>query len=556
MTKDLTNLLIELIKKPHETEWLEFKEAKNSFSFESLGQYLSALSNEANLKGQHCGWLILGVQDKIPREIVGTLYKSDEKALDRLKQEIAQHTNGISFQEIFEITHKNKRILMFQIPAAPAGIITLWKGHAYGRDGEALGALREHEREQIRQVGDHDWSAEFCSNASIDDLDIQALDFARAKFIGKNKDNLRFNVKEAEKWDDMLFLEKILLARKGRLTKAAILLLGKPEAASILTPHLAQITWKLETEEEAYEHFGPPFLLSVNAVFQKLRNVNFRIQPFNQLIPVELKKYDSKIVLEALNNCIAHQDYQQNARIIIIEKIDRIILRNIGSFYDGTVDEYVFNKRKPERYRNPILIQAMVHLDMIDTMGMGIRRMFSAQRERFFPLPEYDFKDMNHVEMTIYGRLIDENYSRILMEEKDLTLDEVMLLDCVQKKKTILPKQIKHLRNKKLIEGRAPNIHLSGALHRDIGEKATYIKTRGFDNDYYEKLVLEYLKKFSNAGRKEMNALLLDKLPDVLNVQQKNKKISNILFVLSNKKGLIVNNSKSTRYPIWILTKG
>ena len=135
MPKDLRNLLNELIKEPCETEWFEFKEAKNSFSFENLGKYLSALSNEANLKGQRCGWLILGVKDRLPREVVGTSYKLGKNSLDSLKQEIAQHTNGISFQEIFEVTYKNKRVLMFQIPASPAGIITLWKGHAYGRDG-------------------------------------------------------------------------------------------------------------------------------------------------------------------------------------------------------------------------------------------------------------------------------------------------------------------------------------------------------------------------------------------------------------------------------------
>ncbi len=58
----------------------------------------------------------------------------------------------------------------------------------------------------------------------------------------------------------------------------------------------------------------------------------------NQLIPIELSKYDSKIVVETMNNCIAHQDYTQCARIIVTEKIDRRILQNICGFYDGTVD--------------------------------------------------------------------------------------------------------------------------------------------------------------------------------------------------------------------------
>ncbi|MBU1121174.1 MAG: putative DNA binding domain-containing protein [Candidatus Omnitrophica bacterium] len=541
-------------QEPIETEWLEFKEAKEKFASDDLGRYFSALSNEANLKGKKSGWLILGIENVLPRRIVGTSYRNSAEKLDSLKHEIAQNTNGISFQEIYELQIEHKRVLMFQIPACPAGIITLWKGHAYGKDGESLTALHEHEREQIRrQITEKDWSAEICAGATIKDLDDRAVSFAREKFISKNKQNNRLNVKDIQKWEDMLFLEKIQLARKEQLTKAAILLLGKPESAMILTPHPAQITWKLEAEEEAYEHFGPPFLLSVEGVFEKIRNVKFRIQPFNQLVPVELTKYDSSIILEALNNCIAHQDYEQHARIIVTEKSDRIILRNIGSFYDGILEDYVLRDRKPERYRNPVLVQAMVQLDMIDTMGMGIRRMFNAQRERFFPLPEYDFEEGNHVVMTIFGRLIDENYSRILMEKSDLTLAEVILLDRIQKRKNISVKQARLLKKKHLIEGRAPSFYLSASISTKIGGKADYIKNRGFDKVYYENLILNYLKEFKKANRKELDDLLMSKLPEILSDKQKKIKITNLIYGLSKKKGIIENKAKSTKFPVWVL---
>jgi ATP-dependent DNA helicase RecG len=85
--------LTELLGLPHETEWVEFKEAKQSFSFEEIGRYFSALSNEANLKQKPEGWLVFGVQDK-PRQIVGTNYRNDPQSLDSLKQEAATHTTG------------------------------------------------------------------------------------------------------------------------------------------------------------------------------------------------------------------------------------------------------------------------------------------------------------------------------------------------------------------------------------------------------------------------------------------------------------------------------
>ena len=225
---------------------------------------------------------------------------------------------------------------MFQIPAAPAGIPSSWKGHYFGRNGESLSPLSLHELENIRnQLGHVDWSAEVCRQATHEDLDDTARRIAREKFLAKHG-QARFG-KHVETWNTPTFLEKAKLTRNGMLTRTAILLLGKPEAAHHLNPHPAQITWRLDAEEEAYEHFGPPFLLSVEEVFKRIRNIKFRIQPFNQLIPVELIKYDSKIILEALNNCIAHQDYSRDARVIVTEKVDRLILCNVGSFYDGTV---------------------------------------------------------------------------------------------------------------------------------------------------------------------------------------------------------------------------
>lgn len=531
---------IEIFRKmPSETEWLEFKEARNSYSFDKLGKYFSALSNEANLKQKQSGWLIFGIKDKLPRDIAGTRYRPDRKSLESLKHEVAQQTNGITFQEIYELSLPEARVLMFQIPAAPAGIPTSWKGHYFGRDGESLAALSLQELETIRaQEVQTDWSAEICTDAAIGNLDEEALRIARFKFQAKYT-RARFG-DEINTWDTLTFLEKAKLTRNGQLTRAAIILLGKPESAHNVTPHPAQITWKLDAEEQAYEHFGPPFLLMVEEVFRRIRNVKFRIQPFNRLIPIELTKYDSKIVLEALNNCIAHQDYTQNARIVVTEKVDRLILQNIGGFYDGTVEDYVLRERTPERYRNPFLAQAMVNLDMIDTMGMGIRRMFLEQRRRFFPLPEYDLQEPNHVRITIYGKLIDENYSRILIEKEDLALTYVIALDKIQKKERISQEVAKKLRRKKLIEGRYPNLFVAAKIARATDSKVDYTKHKAFDKQYYKDLILRFLEQHGEAKPEDFQRLLADKLSDLLTEKQKKAKVRNLIQEMA-KEGVLRN---------------
>ena len=300
--------------------------------------------------------------------------------------------------------------------------------------------------------------------------------------------------------------------------------------------------------------FGPPFILSVEEVFKHIRNINFRFQPRNRLIPIELSKYDSQIILEALNNCIAHQDYTQNARIIVIEKVDRLILQNIGKFYDGTVADYVLRERTPEKYRNPFLVQAMVNLDMIDTMGMGIRRMFMEQRKRFFPLPEYDLKDSNHVYLTIYGKLIDENYSSVLIENQDLSLDEVVALDSIQKHSEVSKDVVQNLRKKGLVEGRYPNVFVAAHIAAATDDRAQYIKNKAFDADHYQQLILKFLDKYQSATRQDIDRLIMDKLPEILNQKQKINKITNLLSAmrLTN----LIENQGSDRKPRWMRKKG
>ncbi len=188
-------------------------------------------------------------------------------------------------------------------------------------------------------------------------------------------------------WPDEVFLNRTKLTVDGGISRAALLLLGRPESSHLLLPHPAQMTWKLEGPERAYEHFSPPFLLNTTALYRRIRNIQMRILPDDELLAIELAKYDQKIVLEALHNCIAHQDYTRNGRITVIEQPDRLILENEGVFFEGQPGDYIAGHKTPRRYRNPFLAQAMAELNMIDTMGYGIHEMYMGQRRRYFRCP-------------------------------------------------------------------------------------------------------------------------------------------------------------------------
>jgi len=271
------------------------------------------------------------------------------------------------------------------------------------------------------------------------------------------------------------------------------------------------------------------------------------------LLATTVNKYDTRTILEAIHNCIAHQDYNLNSRIIVAEKIDKLIFKNAGSFFEGSPSDYVSGDKTPEKYRNPWLTKAMVNLGMIDTMGYGIHTMYLAQRQRFFPLPDYLQSNEDNVILQIYGQAIDENYSKLLIERKDLQLDRVVLLDKVQKKQNITDEAAKILRDEKLIEGRKPNYFVSASVAAATDDKASYIKNIAFDKAYYKDMILKFLKKYNKASRGDIDNLIMDKLSNTLDEKKKRNKIRNLLHEMSKKDNTIYNNSNSTNKPEWNL---
>ncbi len=170
---------------------------------------------------------------------------------------------------------------------------------------------------------------------------------------------------------------------------------------------------------------------------------------------------------------------------------------------------------------------------MIDTIGSGIKKMFDIQRRKFFPLPEYSLEN-DQVKVEITGKVLDLNYAQKIAQMPELSLSEIMLLDKVQKKKPLEKEEAQRLRNKKLIEGRKPNYHISSKVAGKTGQKADYVKMKGINDEYYKEIILTYLREFSTGKRSDFVDILLDKLPSVLDEQQKMNKIKNYLQGLKN----------------------
>lgn len=546
-------LLEELIER-WEFEIVEFKEAKGQFDTNKIGQYFSAISNEANLKRQQFGWLIFGVSER--KEIVGTNFKKGDGNLDKFKYEISKNTNdNISFIDIVElkpiVNNSTSRVLMFKIPAAVTGFPTSWKNHYYARSGDSLIPLQQYKIDEIRSQERLDWSKQIVKGATIDSLDKEAISLAKKKY--KERMNEKYANKEIDSMTDEQFLTKMKLLHNGKVTNAAMILLGNSDYDYLIS-RPPTIMWRLygaRGEDKDYEIFTIPFINVIDQIFLKIRNLTYRYMP-NQmtLFPFETQQYDTWLLRELLNNCIAHTNFQLGGRIYVNEFEDKIIITNPGNFIPGSIESVLQVSYNPPFYRNQLLAETMVKLYMIDTATMGIRKVFRIQKEKYFPLPDYDLSVLNQVSVTVYGKILNNDYMHILYDYPDLDLETVFLLDRVQKGLSISNENIAHLRKLKLVEGRKSNLFLSASVSKSIEGEAQYIKNKGFDDQYYKDLIIEYLKKFNSAKKKDIRVLLWDKIPDILDDKQKERKIGNLLASLKKEK--IIKTSISDRTE-WIL---
>ena len=155
--------------------------------------------------------------------------------------------------------------------------------------------------------------------------------------------------------------------------------------------------------------------------------------------------------------------------------------------------------------------------------------------------------------LTLPGTVIDENYSLLLLENKNLSLTDAVLLDSVQKGKRISPEAIAMLRKRKLIEGRLPHIFIAKDIAQVTDQKIEYSKHKGLDDRKCEALLLDSLKDHGSLMKPEIVRLLWDVLPDQLDDKQKNNKLDYLLKRLRKAGKIWTERNEVTS--VWHLTE-
>lgn len=513
------------------------------------------MSYVAAISSMNGGQLIIGVEDGT-LNIIGTdthNYDAHASTLRLVRECSNLPTEGLKIEEI-KTDDTGKLVWIIHIPKHQPRLPVYAHKKLWQRVEDNLIEMSKSRLEHIlnEPLAVDDWSAQIIPEATIEDLDPRAIAKAREKF------KELFNGKrdsEIDSWSDEVFLNKAKLTRKSAITRTTIILLGKSESDHFLNPSICKIRWFLRDSHDSnkdFRVFTIPMILAIDEVGALVRNTTYTYTIAGSMFPESMSRYDAFTLREPLNNAIAHQDYSRRCHIDIVEYEDeKLCFKNAGHFIPESIEAVVTNDFPESYYRNPALVEAMRNVRMVDTEGGGIKKLFIQQRKRFFPMPDYNITD-NDVICTIEGRVLDENFANILVSNSALSLSDIILLDSVQKRRPIQHEAANYLRKKGFIEGRYPNLFLSSKIvapTSHVGLKASYIKNRSFDDSYFKRLIIDYIREYGKANRADLVTLIANKLPEYMSEKQRYDKLTNLLSSLK-RKGLLEYNGR-----FWTLVK-
>jgi ATP-dependent DNA helicase RecG len=479
-----------------EDEHLEFKEAKTNFHFGTLVKYCVGLANEGG------GKMILGVTDKVPRAVVGSqafqdLERTKAGLIERLRLRI----------EVEEIRHPDGRVLVFQVPSRPIGMPIQYEGAYWMRGGQDLVPMTPDVLQRIFAEAGPDFSAEVCGPAGLDNLDPVAVDVLRRLWQRKSPDQ-DIATRPMER-----LLADAELVVDGRLTYAALILLGKREA---LGKHLAQaeVVFEYRSNEApgpaADRHeFRQGFLLVLDEIW-RLINLRNDLQHFQQGFFVwDVPTFNERMVREAVLNAVSHRDYRHGGSVFVRQYPRRIEIVSPGGFPPGVNEQNILWEQHP---RNRRIAEVLGKCGLVERAGQGFDLIYRTCIQQSKPLPDFSRTSEHSVWLTLHGEIQDPEFLRFLEEVgrehlATFSTEDFLVMDLVHREQPVpahFAARLSYLRDQGVIErlgrGRGVRHLLSRRFYRFLGQGGIYTRRQGLDRETNKALLLRHIEDSAEMG--------------------------------------------------------
>lgn len=494
--KELRDLLAAL-----ENEHVEFKEAKSNYDFEALKKYCCALANEGG------GYVVLGVTNSRPREVVGT------KAFDQPERTRAGLMDklhlSIGIAELFD--DASHRILVFTVPGRPLGSAVNLDGTYWARRGDSLVPLTDARLRLIHAESGPDASAEIVPTLKLDDLDLAAIEDFRGRWIKRSK-----NASLATLSVDQLLHDAGVVTDEG-VTRAALILFGKASAVNRHLPH-AEVVFEYRSSEasgsaQERHEFRQGFFSFYDELIGVIGLRNDKQHYQEGLFVLEIPTFSERPVREALLNAVCHRDYRMPGNIFVIQYghhgARRLVVESPGGLPHGITPENILDRQSR---RNVLIADVFAKAGLVERSGQGMNLMFEHSIREGKQRPGFDGSDDFFVRFTLHGEVQDPRFvpfmNRVLAE-KNLMLGtaDFVVLDLVHREEK-LPRELRP-RLRVLVDagvlesvgrGRGTRYLLSRRFYGSVGKTAVYTRKRGLDHEHHRTLLWQHLRTVGDQG--------------------------------------------------------
>ena len=521
----MNKLTIEQLKKFKESEdKVEFKRAEQgNFAYDGgsrikptdrrkciLG-YVTALCNEGG------GYLVIGMEAAYPHKVVGT--KQNEGKLGELESNIYRDTQIRPFiYELYEDeANKKGRVLVIEIPPRPVGKLFRFEDVPLMRVGEELKPMSDEMIFSILQEQEPDFSAGICEGVTIEDLDEEAIRIMKQKYATKQK-NPSFMALSKEQ-----VLSDLNLTKEGKITNAALILVGKQEVlkerlpqASIILEYRKSESLVPYTNRQVYEQ---PFYKMIDLLWHDIDLRNDKIDVNENSYIFNIPYFNEDVIREAINNAIAHRDYRRSSETVIKQYPQKMIIMNIGGFPLGVTIENIL--RVQSTPRNRLLADVLAKTGIVERSGQGVDKIYKNTLSEGKDEPDYSHSDPFRVELHLSAVIKDkafaiflESEQRDLPEEERLSVFEVMALNQIRMEKSedVEKSIIKGLLERGLIEKRGKTSGtyyiLSKSYYECCGKEGEYSKNETWTADQAFPMIMAHFSTFKTAKMKDFVSIL------------------------------------------------
>lgn len=489
-TPDIEDLL-----KAKEGENVEFKEAQNRYSFEDLAKHCCALANEGG------GHLVLGVTNKRPRRVVGTAaFEQPENT----RRGLVDHLHlRIDFVEIL---HVSGRVLVFSVPPRPVGMPVKCDGIYWSREADSLVPMAEDKLRGIFAESGHDFSADVCREAAWSDLDPNAIEDFRKRWIAKSR-----SANLATLSHDQLLRDCEAVVRDG-ITYAALVLFGTREALGRLLGQ-AEVIFEYRSTEasgpaQQREEFRRGFFSYYDKLWE-LANLRNDKQHFEDgLFVLDVPTFEERAFREATLNAVSHRDYHLGGSVFIRQYPRKLVIDSPGGLPPDVTLENILDRQSP---RNRRIADIFAKCGLVERSGQGMNLMFELSIKSAKHLPDLKGTDRHHVVLTLDGQVQDPKLLEMMAKIGQETLEsfsthDFLVVNRVHREQAIpesLRDRVPRLLDLGVLERAARGRYMLGRrFYRMTGRRGVYTRKRGLDRETQKALLLKHIRDNEASGSK------------------------------------------------------